>query len=70
MNANIPFVKEVAMRKAKTFISTGMSSIEEIDKVVEIFKEYNCPFELMHCNSSYPMKEENANLFIINTLKE
>ena len=29
----------------------------------------NCEFELMHCNSSYPMKEEDANLSCIKTLK-
>ena len=39
-----------------------MSTLEEIDKVVELFKKNNCPFELMHCNSSYPMKDEEANL--------
>ena len=30
----------------------------------------NCPFEIMHCNSTYPMKDEDANLSIIKELKE
>ena len=30
-----------------TFISTGMSTLEDISKAIEIFKS-NCPFELMH----------------------
>ena len=31
-----------------------MSTIEQIEKVVKIFKSFECPFELMHCNSQYP----------------
>ena len=65
MLGHIPLLKLIASEKKKTFISTGMSTIEEIDAVVEIFKSANCPFELMHCNSTYPMKEEDANLLCI-----
>ncbi len=64
-----PLLKLVADEKIKTFISTGMSTLEEISEAVEIFKKANCPFELMHCNSSYPMKEKDANLACIKTLK-
>ena len=64
-----PLLKLVADEKIKTFISTGMSTIEEISEAVEIFKKANCPFELRHCNSSYPMKEKDANLACIKTLK-
>ena len=64
------FLKEVASRKKYTFISTGMSSLENIDEAVKIFKESDCDFELMHCVSTYPMKPENANLLTINALKK
>ena len=37
--------------------------------VEEIFRKYNCEFELMHCVSTYPMKSEDANLQTINGLK-
>jgi N-acetylneuraminate synthase len=47
-----------------------MSELSEIDAVVEIFKKANCPFELMHCNSTYPMKAEDANLLCIPMLRE
>ena len=60
----------IASEKKKTFISTGMSNAEEIAIAVEIFKNKKCPFELMHCNSSYPMKEIEANLNCIKTLKD
>lgn len=60
----------VASEKKKTFISTGMSTLDEIDEAVNIFKKKNCEFELMHCNSTYPMKEEEANLLCIPMLKK
>jgi len=65
MLGHMPLLRLIASEKKKTYISTGMSTIEEIDAVVEIFKSANCPFELMHCNSTYPMNEEDANLLCI-----
>jgi len=67
---HIQFLEEVAKEGKYTFISTGMSTIEEIEKAVNIFRHYSCPFILLHCNSTYPMKNEDANLLIIKTLKE
>ena len=64
------FLNQVAKRQKHTFISTGMSTKEDIDNAVKIFKKYNCSFELMHCVSTYPMKEEHANLVTINELKK
>lgn len=70
MLTNIELLQEIANEGRYTFISTGMSNYEEIDKVVDIFKKAGCEFELMHCNSTYPMKEEDANLKMMDTLKE
>ncbi len=70
MLSNLPLIRMVAEEKKYTFISTGMSTLEEIDVVVDIFKNKDCPFELMHCNSSYPMKDRDANLNCISTLKK
>lgn len=64
------FLEEVARRKKHTFISTGMSTINDIDSAVDIFRKNDCSFELMHCISTYPMKVEDANLITINSLKE
>lgn len=63
------FLKEVAKRKKHTFISTGMCLEKDIQKAVDIFRSENCPFELMHTVSTYPMKVEDANLLRINTLR-
>ena len=70
MLVDLKFLEEVAKRKRYTFISTGMSTEENIDKAVKIFKENNCDFELMHCISTYPMRPEDANLLTINALKK
>ena len=62
--------KEVASEGKHTFISTGMTTEKDITKAVEVFQKANCPFELMHCISTYPMKDEDANLNAIKTLRE
>ncbi len=64
------FLEEVAKRGKHTFISTGMSSVNDIENAVKIFTESKCKFELMHCVSTYPMKPEDANLNTIHALKE
>ena len=70
MLGNFPLLNIIAGEKKYTFISTGMSKIEEIDEVVNVFKKKGCSFELMHCNSSYPLKDEEANLNCIPMLKK
>ena len=62
-------LRMVAEEKKHTFISTGMTKPDQIDRAVAIFREANCPFELMHCVSTYPMIDEDANLNRINTLR-
>ena len=63
-------LKEVASEKKHTFISTGMTEFDQIDRAVGIFREAGCPFELMHCISTYPMADEDANLNCIKTLRD
>ena len=65
-----PLLNRVADDGIKTFISTGMATLEEIDFAVNIFTKKNCDFELMHCNSTYPMREEDANLLCIPMLRD
>lgn len=65
-----PLLELIASEGKKTYVSTGMSTLQELDEVVDIFRRHNCEFELMHCNSTYPMKEEDANLNVISTLRK
>ena len=70
MLTNNKLLEVIAEEKKHTFISTGMSTIDEIRKAVEIFRKHGCPFELQHSNSSYPMNIEEANLRCIETLRK
>ena len=56
MATNIDFIKFVAEEKKPTFASTGMCTIENIDTLVTIFKEFDCPLVLMHTNSKFSLK--------------
>lgn len=62
-------LEEIAKERRYTFISTGMSYYEEINAVVDLFRAHQCPFELMHTNSTYPMKDEDANLLVMEQLR-
>ena len=63
-------LRMIAQEGKHTFISTGMTTYDDIQKAVDIFRLVDCPFELMYTVSTYPMKVENANLNMINTLRD
>ena len=69
MLTNKRLLDVIAQERKHTFISTGMSTIEQIKNAVDIFKQYECPFELQHSNSTYPMKLGEANMKCIETLR-
>jgi N-acetylneuraminate synthase len=70
MIVSLELLKEVASEGKHTFISTGMTTYDDIQAAVDIFRKANCSFELMHTVSTYPMKDEDANLNMIKTLRE
>lgn len=82
-NYNVPFIKissskltdeELITLSCKTgkplILSTGMSTLKEIDVAVAIIEKYASQYVLMHCNSSYPAALDEINLKCIQTLKE
>ena len=70
MLTNMPLLEAIAEEGKYTFISTGMSTIEEVANAVTMFRANGCKYELMHCNSTYPMKNEDANLAVMKTLSD
>ncbi len=70
MLTNIPLLEVIAEEKRYAFISTCMSTYDDIDKAVDIFRKHKCPFVFMHYQSVYPARDEDLNLLCIKTLRE
>jgi N-acetylneuraminate synthase len=69
MVTNRAVVEAVAQERKLTFLSTGMSTLEEVDAAVAVFRLYDCPFVLMHTVSTYPTAETELNLMTLETLR-
>lgn len=69
MIAHRGLLETIAGEGKLTFISTGMSTHEQIDVAVEVFRRHGCPFVLMHCVSEYPAPEATLNLACIVELR-
>ncbi|NLJ71751.1 MAG: N-acetylneuraminic acid synthase [Syntrophomonadaceae bacterium] len=64
-------LKECAYTKKPMVLSTGMATIEEVAKAVEVIKKAGCTdLTLLHCVSGYPTPLEECNLQAIQTLRE
>ena len=69
---DLELLKATAETNKKVIISTGMSTLEDVEKAVMTIKSVksNVDFALLHCNSSYPAPIKDLNLKCIITLKE
>ncbi len=63
------FVRSVATLGRPTLVSTGMASLDMVDKVVEVFQRAGTPFALLHTVSTYPSPEDDLNLLAIPALR-
>lgn len=66
---DLKLVEAVAAKKKPVIMSTGMSTIDEIDEAVKLLDKYECEYILMHCVSSYPSNPKDLNLRAINVLR-
>lgn len=67
---DLPMIEKVASLGKPMIISTGMTTMEEIDLTVKTIRCYKIPFALMHCISAYPPKSEaDLHLGVISELK-
>ena len=69
MITHLEFIKQVAKEKKHTLISTGMTQYKDIDLAIEIFEKESCDYTLMHTVSTYPTKDIDCNINMIDTLK-
>ena len=63
-------VLAIAQSGRSIIMSTGMSTIEEIDEAASILRLFESDFALLHTNSAYPSPPADINLRAIQTLKE
>lgn len=67
---NLPFVKYLAKMKLPLLVSTGASTLAEVDEAIAAIKdEGNENIILLHCTLCYPTKVEDVNLRVISTLQ-
>jgi len=67
---DLPLIEKIAKTKKPIIMSTGMSSIEEIDKAVELIRNHNDQLVLLQCTSCYPTNDEDVNLSVIPSLRK
>lgn len=68
---HIPLLSEVAKLNKPIILSTGMCSLEEVEKSVKTIRDAgNDNIALLHCVSNYPAHPEETNLLVIQTMKD
>ena len=66
---DLKLINYIALKKKPIIISTGNSSISEIEVAINTIKKHHNKIIILHCVSSYPTELENTNLNRINELK-
>ena len=59
---NYPLIDHIASFGKPIILSTGMNTIDSIQKAVDIFKKHNVPYALLHCTNVYPTPHELVRL--------
>jgi sialic acid synthase SpsE len=67
---NLPLIEHICRKNKPIILSTGMTTLEEIDEAMEIIRKHNMQVILLHCISAYPFDDYLSNLNVIHTLKE
>ncbi|MDT7041574.1 N-acetylneuraminate synthase family protein [Candidatus Nitronereus thalassa] len=67
---NLVLLERIVETKLPIILSTGMSSIEEIDKAVKYVQPHHVPLAILQCTSSYPCPPEKLGLNLIAWLRE
>ncbi len=68
---NLPYLIKIARTGKPVILSTGMCRMSEVEKAVEILREYGTTnLSVLHCTTEYPAPYEDANLSAIKALRE
>ena len=66
--SNIPLLERINKTGKKVILSSGMSSWEELDRAVDVFKDRD-KLTVLQCTSEYPCKPENSGLNIMQEIR-
>jgi N,N'-diacetyllegionaminate synthase len=69
---NYPYLKAVASYKKKIILSTGMSTLSDVEAALSVLLNFGSRREditILHCTTEYPAPIEEVNLSVMNTLK-
>lgn len=68
---NAPFLRQIAKTGKPVILSTGMSTLGEVEHAVDILEENGVgSVKLMHCTTDYPTEIEEVNLRAMVTMRE
>lgn len=68
---NLPYLRKIGSLKKKVILSTGMSTLGNIEKALEILRKGGTTdITVLHCNTEYPTPMQDVNLLAMNTIRE
>ncbi|WP_414838646.1 N-acetylneuraminate synthase [Carnobacterium sp. TMP28] len=68
---NLPYLRKTAKTGKKVILSTGMSTLGEIEEALRVLRENGAKeITVLHCNTEYPTPMEDVNLLAMNAMKE
>lgn len=68
---NLPFLRRIAAKQKPLILSTGMSTLGEVERAVRVIREVTTQeLVLLHCTTNYPCPSEEVNLRAMQTLKQ
>ena len=68
---NHPFLKYISKKGLPIILSTGMSTLEEVEEAVSVINDAGCEdLTLLHCTSNYPARVEDCNLLAMETMAD
>lgn len=70
---NLPYLRKIASKGGRVILSTGMSTLDEVEAAVAVLEESGIPRRdviLLHCTTQYPTPMDAVNLRAMDTLKQ
>jgi len=67
---NLPYLIKIGKTQKPVVLSTGMSTLLEIEQAIDVLKKEGCKdIRLLHCNTAYPTPYKDVNLSAMNTMQ-